>query len=330
MMSKPFIQLTTRAPRHEAATPRKAPSVPADFEEHADSGPGSALRGLADTLFVASQYLLPHHLLSRAMHAVTRSEWRPFKDALIRAAVQWYEIDVSEAAEQDLSRYPSFNAFFTRSLRPEARPWPDVTSQIGCPADGNVSQLGDIRGDSIFQAKGRDYSLTELLGGNACWAARFAGGRFATIYLSPRDYHRVHLPFAGTLRRMIHVPGRLFSVNPATTRKVPRLFARNERVVCLFDTSVGPMAVILVGAIFVASIDTIWAGPVTPRHRQPTVFDYSARSETFALARGSEIGRFNMGSTVIVLFPRGAMDWSSDLSAGCPVRVGQVIGAIRA
>ena len=215
-------------------------------------------------LFVGMQYLLPHHLLSALMFRITRIRWRPLKDLVIRNVVRHYRVDMAEALQSDPAAYRSFNEFFTRTLRPGARPLAEQEDAVVCPADGALSQLGTITDGRILQAKGRDYSLLELLGGRADWAERLNGGTFATIYLSPRDYHRVHMPLEGRLREMIHVPGRLFSVNPVTTSLVPRLFGRNERVLCMFEGEVGPMAVILVGAIFVGSMETVWAGQVTP------------------------------------------------------------------
>ncbi len=283
---------------------------------------------IADSLFVALQYLLPHHLLSRLMHALTRVEMKGFKETLIRRAIDWYKVDMSEALESDPRAYRSFNDFFTRALRPDARPVAQAANAIACPADGALSQAGDIEDGYLFQAKGHDYALLELLGGDPALSQLFAEGSFATIYLSPRDYHRVHMPYGGKLIKMVHVPGRLFSVNDTTCQKVPRLFARNERVICLFDTDIGPMAVILVGAIFVASIDTVWAGTVTPTHQRVSSWSYPplGRAKAITLDKGEEMGRFNMGSTVIVLFGKDAVEWSEDFTAGSTVRMGQAIG----
>ena len=282
---------------------------------------------LRDYLFVGLQYLLPHHLLSALMFRVTRSRLAWFKDLLIRQVIRLYRVEMDEAANPDPAAYSSFNEFFTRALATDARPLDRDPASILCPADGTLSQAGTIADGRIFQAKGRDYSLLELLGGDAEWAERFAGGRFATVYLSPRDYHRVHMPVAGALRRMLHVPGRLFSVNPVTTRLVPRLFARNERVVSLFETEQGPLAVILVGAIFVASMDTVWAGSITPGPRdQVRCWDYGADDQR--LDRGAEMGRFNMGSTVILLFAKDRGHWSDDLQPGGHLRMGERIGTL--
>lgn len=282
---------------------------------------------LSEALFALPQYILPHHPLSRVAQHVTRCENRVFKDALIRTFIRLYDVDMSQALQSNPGSYPSFNAFFTRALKPEARPLAAGEKTLLCPADGAVSQLGKIEEDTIFQAKGKLYSATELLGGEAGRAAAFQNGRFATIYLSPRDYHRLHMPLGGRLKEMIHVPGRLFSVNNATVNQVPRLFARNERVVCLFETEAGPMALVLVGAIFVASIETVWHGVVTPPTRaEIQCWDYSDKS--LYLDAGAEMGRFNMGSTIIVLFGEQAATWDAGLAAGTPVRMGQALGSI--
>ncbi len=288
---------------------------------------GTAQR-IAESLFVALQYLLPHHLLSRLMHAVTRVEAKGFKDVLIRRVIDWYKVDMSEALESDPRSYRSFNDFFTRALRPDARPVAEAANAIACPADGALSAAGDIEDGYLFQAKGHDYALLELLGGDPELSRPFEEGSFATIYLSPRDYHRVHMPFSGKLKKMVHVPGRLFSVNETTCEKVPRLFARNERVISVFDTDIGPMAVILVGAIFVASIDTVWAGTVTPIHQRISRWDYppATRAKAIALEKGEEMGRFNMGSTVILLFGKDAVEWAEELTSGSKVKMGQLLG----
>lgn len=278
-------------------------------------------------LFVGLQYLLPHHLLARPVYALTRVRWRPIKDILIRVFARHFRVDIGEARDPDPSAYVHFNAFFTRELRPGARPVAGPEGTVVSPADGVLSQLGAIRDGRIFQAKGHEYALLELLGGNDERAGPFRGGSFATIYLSPRDYHRVHMPLAGRLREMVHVPGRLFSVNPVTTSAVPRLFARNERVLCLFDGPAGPMAVILVGAIFVGGIETVWAGEITPRRDRLPAVRYDA--DAVHLDRGAELGRFNMGSTVILLFPPGQVAWDPQLGPGSPLRMGERLGEVR-
>ncbi|MCU7844586.1 MAG: archaetidylserine decarboxylase [Candidatus Thiodiazotropha sp. (ex Monitilora ramsayi)] len=282
---------------------------------------------MLETLFIGLQYLLPHHLLSRLMHAVTRVEAKGFKNTLIRRVIDWYKVDMSEALESDPSAYRSFNDFFTRALRPDARPVAEETDKIACPADGTLSQAGDIENGYLFQAKGHDYSLLELLGGDPELSRLFEDGSFATIYLSPRDYHRIHMPYSGKLRKMVHVPGRLFSVNETTCQQVPRLFARNERVISLFETEIGPMAVILVGAIFVSSIDTVWAGTVTPARERIGTWDYMPNDapQSIELEKGEEMGRFNMGSTVIVLVGKDRLEWNEAFTAGSTVKVGEAI-----
>jgi len=267
--------------------------------------------------------VLPQHLLAAGMYRLMRSEIPWLKDQLISRLSQRYDIDVSEAANPDPLSYPSFNAFFTRALRDDARPI--ASDGIVSPADGRVSQIGSISGETLIQAKGHDFSLTALLAGDKDKVQTFRDGLWTTIYLSPRDYHRVHLPYAGTLTSMIFVPGELFSVSEATAQLVPNLFARNERVICYFDTALGPMAVILVGAIFVGSMETVWHGEVLAGRGYPTRWDYAGKdAPTFST--GDEIGRFNMGSTVIVLLPPGAAAWQGDINAGSAVRMGQAIG----
>lgn len=283
---------------------------------------------LADKLKTLPQYALPQHLISRVVLKATRWRWPPWKNLLIHWFIRRYRVDMTLAVESQPEHYDCFNSFFTRALRPEVRPQPQAADAVACPVDGSVSQAGEIRDELLFQAKGRAFSLAELLAGDAA-AAGFRNGRFATLYLSPRDYHRIHMPMDGVLRRMIHVPGRLFSVNARTTRVVDRLFARNERVVCLFDSPEGPMAVILVGAINVGSIETVWAGAVTPaRGRRIRVWDYDPGQ--VSLKRGQELGRFNMGSTVILLFPQGVVEWSIALQPESSVRTGMAIGRVLA
>jgi phosphatidylserine decarboxylase len=278
-------------------------------------------------LFIASQYLLPHHLLSRLIGcaAECRAAW--FKNRLITWFAKQYQVDMSEAQIEEPTAFEHFNAFFTRALKEGARPLDTTPGAILSPADGAVSQLGKIEHGRVFQAKGHSFSVLELLGGDSERASTFMGGEFATIYLSPKDYHRVHMPLAGTLREMVYVPGRLFSVNQTTAENVPELFARNERVVCLFDTERGPMAVVLVGAMIVASIETVWAGLVTPPKRQlKTVrYDEAARAP-ISLDKGAELGRFKLGSTAIVLFGPDQVRWAETLGANSSVQMGQAIG----
>ncbi|AOS96631.1 Phosphatidylserine decarboxylase proenzyme [Microbulbifer aggregans] len=279
-------------------------------------------------LFAALQYLTPQHTLSRAAGwlAETRNTW--IKDRFTGWFVDKYGVDMDEAQEPDYTAYANFNDFFTRALKDGARPIVDGEQALACPADGHVSQLGEIHNGRIFQAKGHDYSLLELVGGDPQVAAQFTGGTFATVYLSPRDYHRVHMPVDGVLRSMVHVPGQLFSVNQVTTEEVPRLFARNERVVCLFDTPAGPMAMVLVGAMIVASIETVWAGLVTPHKRRIRTTHYGD-SKPIALNKGEEMGRFKLGSTVILLFGADRMKWLDSLGAESPVKMGEHLGDLQ-
>lgn len=274
-------------------------------------------------LGVAMQLLLPHRALSRMVYFATRWRWKPWKRLLISSITRAYKVDLSQALDPDPESYESFNAFFTRALRPEARPIALTPGGLVSPADGAISQIGRVQNGRILQAKGLDYSVNELLGGDESHAQAFENGGFATIYLSPRDYHRVHMPFAGRLRTSIHVPGRLFSVAQWTAESIPRLFARNERLVLVFDTERGPLAVILVGAIFVSSIETVYDGEVTPPYAhgiRVREFD-SAFAPSFAA--GDELGRFNMGSTVIVLTGNGFGDWAHSLQPLSTVLMGQ-------
>lgn len=277
-------------------------------------------------LGVALQLLLPHQLLSRIVYYVMRWTWRPWKRLLISQLKRIYRIDMADALNPDLESYPSFNAFFTRALKPDARPVAPGDVLVS-PADGCISQIGPIAAGRIIQAKGMDYSVTELLGGRDLDALPFNDGSFATIYLSPRDYHRVHAPFAGRLLRAIHIPGRLFSVAPWTTESIPRLFARNERLALIFETEHGPLAVVLVGAIFVSSIETVFDGEVTPPYAdQVRVREYTGTAAP-SFTTGAEIGRFNMGSTVIVLCGANFPHWSTTLVADARVRMGESMSA---
>jgi len=238
--------------------------------------------------------------------------------------IRVFKVDMSEAEKSDYTAYACFNDFFTRPLREGVRPLSDV--DISCPADGAISQLGAITDGRLLQAKGRLFSAMELLGGNAAQAAQYDGGQFATIYLSPKDYHRVHMPVAGRLTATCFIPGSLFSVNGVTADHVDRLFARNERLVCYFETQRGPMAMILVGAMIVAGIETVWSGRVAPPPRRPVSVDYTSLPAPVELAKGEEMGRFLLGSTVILLFPENTMSWGEGLGAGTATRVGQALG----
>lgn len=278
---------------------------------------------LLDHLSTNLLRILPQHLLAAGMHRLARSTTPWLKDLLIRQISRRYGMNMAEAEQSDLASYPSFNAFFTRALKTDARPLAE--GMVISPADGRVSQIGEIDGESLVQAKGHYFELLALLAGDKQKTALFRDGLFATIYLSPKDYHRVHMPFAGTLQSMTFVPGDLFSVSNATTQLVSGLFARNERVICHFDTAVGPMAVILVGAIFVGSMDTVWHGEVRGERGQPTKWVYRG-DDRRQFQAGEEMGRFNMGSTVIVLLPEGAATWETDIGPGDEVTLGQALG----
>lgn len=275
-------------------------------------------------LFVWFQHALPHHGLSRLMFAATRVRTPWFRNLLIRGFLGLFAVDMSEAAETDPYRYASFNEFFTRPLRTGARPVAPGAAELASPVDGRVSECGALEADSLLQAKGRRYSVIDLLAGQD-WAARFLNGSFATIYLAPFNYHRVHMPARGRLLDTVYVPGRLFSVNEATARRVPRLFARNERVLTLFEGEFGDFAVVLVGALNVGSMATVWAGDITPAaHR--VVAHIPAPDTT--LDKGAELGRFNMGSTVILLTQPGRVRWRPALAAGSDVRMGECLGEL--
>ncbi|MDH4563327.1 archaetidylserine decarboxylase [Pseudomonas sp. BN411] len=281
---------------------------------------------MKERLFIISQYLLPHHLLSRLAGCIAECRVHWLKNAFTTWFAKRYQVNMSEALVEDVTAYEHFNAFFTRALKPGARQLDETPGAILCPADGAISQIGPIEHGRCFQAKGHSFSVLELLGGDAERAAPFMGGEFATVYLSPKDYHRVHAPLGGTLREMVYVPGRLFSVNQSTAENVPELFARNERVVCIFDTERGPMAVVLVGAMIVASIETTWAGLVTPPKRELKTFSYDeAARAPITLEKGDELGRFKLGSTAIVLFGPDQVRWAESAWPGSQVRMGQLL-----
>lgn len=277
-------------------------------------------------LFAGIQYPLPHHLISRLIGKLAQCRIGWLKNLLISRFIKAFNVDMSEAAQPNPKAYENFNAFFTRPLREDVRPVVALEHSMACPVDGAVSQLGAIEYGRIFQAKGHSYSVLELLGGNIERAAPFMGGQFSTIYLSPKDYHRIHMPVTGTLRQMVHVPGRLFSVNPATTENIDGLFARNERVVAIFDTDYGPMAMVLVGAMIVASIETVWSGQVTPLNREISVNSYSDEPQAITLQKGEEMGRFKLGSTVVMLFGPEMAEFLDSFQAGSPTRMGEYFG----
>ena len=275
-------------------------------------------------LFVWFQYLLPQHALSRLVLRATRVRAQWFKDLLVRGFLGLYAIDMSDAVQADPLSYGSFNEFFTRALKPGARAIAADADAIACPVDGAVSESGTIDGELLIQAKGRRYRLQELLAAQP-WAGDFEGGSFATIYLAPFNYHRVHMPLRGDLEDTVYVPGRLFSVNAVTAAYVPRLFARNERVLTLFDTAYGRVALILVGALNVGSMATVWAGDITPAARR-VVTRLPARP--VSLGKGEEMGRFNMGSTVILLFQKDRARWHPHVRAGATVKLGESLGLL--
>jgi phosphatidylserine decarboxylase len=275
-------------------------------------------------LFVWFQYLLPQHAVSRLVLHATRVRAPWFKNWLIRGFLKLYSVDMSQAVLTDPLGYASFNDFFTRALKDDARPIAADPSAIACPVDGVVSEAGDIDGSVLMQAKGRSFSLSDLLAGQS-WASGFEGGSFATIYLAPFNYHRVHSPLRGQLRETVYVPGRLFSVNATTAMHVPRLFARNERVLTWFDADCGHFALVLVGALNVGSMATVWAGDITPAARRVVT---RLPPHPLPLEKGAELGRFNMGSTVILLFEAKRARWHEWVRAGASVRVGQSLGTL--
>lgn len=285
-------------------------------------------RTLGERAFIGLQYLMPQHFLSRLVGMLGASRIGFVRTALIRIFLGRYPVDLSEAVQAGPADYPSFNDFFTRRLRAGARNFDSDPRAALCPVDGVVSQAGRIAGDIMLQAKGMEFSAAALLGGDAALAAEFADGEFATLYLAPHNYHRVHMPLAGTLRIARFVPGDLFSVNAATAASVPGLFARNERLACVFDTTMGPMAVVLIGALFVGSMSLAWTGRIIAPGRQ-LPRDLPVRDPIIALDRGAEFGWFNMGSTVIVMFPAGGPALVGGLAPGRAVRVGERLASQR-
>ncbi len=278
---------------------------------------------MSDRLAVLLQYLLPKQALTVFAGKVANARAGKLTTRLIRWFVKRYQVNMSEAANPDPGSYASFNEFFTRPLRPDARPID--TASFVCPVDGAISQFGAIHQGQIFQAKGHDYSATALVGGDSQLAAQFHNGSFATIYLSPRDYHRIHMPCDGRLMRMIYVPGDLFSVNPATARGVPGLFARNERVVCLFESPHGPFILTLVGATIVGSMATVWQGVINPP-RTGEVREWTYADQNINLKKGEEMGRFLLGSTVVLLFPADTLAFNPAWAPAGPVCMGEMMG----
>jgi phosphatidylserine decarboxylase len=277
---------------------------------------------VSDRLAVLPQYLMPKRALTTLAGKFASAQLGGLTTAVIRRFVARYNVNMAEAANPDITSYASFNDFFTRALTPGARPL--ASADLVCPVDGTISQFGPVEKDQIFQAKGHHYSTTALVGGDATLAARFDHGHFATLYLSPRDYHRIHMPCAGRLTRMVHVPGDLFSVNPTTARGVPGLFARNERVVCVFESGHGPFVLVLVGATIVGSMATVWHGQVNPpRTGQLRQWDYAPGK--VSLQQGEEMGRFLLGSTVVLLFPKGPLQFNPGWAAARPIQLGEAM-----
>jgi phosphatidylserine decarboxylase len=290
--------------------------------------PQGSEASFGDRLSATLQSWLPTRALSALMFRVAQVRNRTFKNLLMRWFVHKYGVDLSEAEWSQVDNYEHFNAFFTRALQPGARPQPEAAGSFSSPVDGAISQLGAIRKGTLVQAKGHDYGVAALLA-DAELAKNYWNGSFCTIYLAPHDYHRVHMPCDGRLRCWTYVPGRLFSVNPSTARSVPGLFARNERMVAIFDTAFGPLALVMVGAIIVGGIETVWNGRLTPPHRRNVPPTYYQPMQPLLLPRGAELGRFHMGSTVILLAPPGALSWNSALASGQEVRLGQELATMR-
>ncbi|OIN91028.1 MAG: phosphatidylserine decarboxylase [Comamonadaceae bacterium CG1_02_60_18] len=277
---------------------------------------------MSDRLAVLPQYLIPKQALTLLAGWVARARWGALTTRLIAWFVQRYRVNMAEAANPDIAAYATFNDFFTRALKPDARPL--AQADLICPVDGAISQFGRIQGQQIFQAKGHHYSSTALLGGDATLAAQFDDGHYATLYLSPRDYHRIHMPCAGRLNRMIYVPGDLFSVNPTTARGVPGLFARNERLVCVFEGDCGPFVLVLVGATIVGSMATVWHGVVN-HPRAGHLCEWRYDDQSIFLKQGEEMGRFLLGSTVVMLFPDAALQFNPTWQPGGAIRLGELM-----
>ena len=281
---------------------------------------------MSDRLAVLPQYLLPKGALTNFAGWVAGAKGGPRTTALIRWFVGRYNVNMDEALDPNIANYKTFNEFFTRALRPDARPLAEAA--FICPVDGRISQFGAIDDDQIFQAKGHRFSTTALVGGDAALAAKFQHGSFANLYLSPRDYHRIHMPLDGKLTRMIYVPGELFSVNPTTARGIPGLFARNERVVCVFDTAHGPFVMTLVGATIVGSMATVWHGVINPP-RLPKVTEWSYADQNIVLKKGEELGRFLLGSTVVMLFPKDVLSFNPGWQPAGPVQLGETMAQLK-
>lgn len=292
--------------------------------------PSTPTPTLGSRLFVGMQYLLPQHLISRVVYFGTRIRVRWFKNWLISTFVRGFKVDMSDAEQPDPLAFATFNEFFTRALRADARPIVSDPRMMASPVDGTISQIGYLDQQRIIQAKGRHFLLDTLLAGQSQWTERFTGGAFATLYLAPYNYHRMHMPWAGTLRGAWYVPGKLFSVNATTAAAVPDLFARNERVICTFEE--GPLAfgLVLVGALNVGSITTVWHGEVTAKRPDKVLeLPLTGLGAPAHLHKGDEMGRFNMGSTIVLLFPRDTVEWLAGLSEGTRIKVGQPLARMR-
>ena len=280
---------------------------------------------MKDQLKIVGQYILPKHLLSRLTGKLAAAKAGKLTTFLIKKFIAQYKINMSEAKHPEPEHFETFNDFFTRELKQGARTIIEGDNNLATPVDGKVSQQGDIKEGRLFQAKGHDFSLRELLGGRDDVAAPFDEGIFSTVYLAPKDYHRIHMPIAGKLEQMIFIPGDLFSVNPLTAENVPNLFARNERAVAIFSTAIGPMAMVLVGATIVASIETVWEG--TLKGKEIKYWDYS--DQDISLEKGHEMGRFKLGSTIVALFPKDSIDFAENLEAGSVTRLGELFATIK-
>lgn len=279
---------------------------------------------MIDQLKIVGQYLLPKHLVSRLAGLLASAKLGKFTTFLIKQFIAKYQIDMSEAAYSNPIYYNTFNEFFTRELREGIRPITEGDENIIQPVDGKISQLGEIKQGRIFQAKGHDFGLRELLGGNDEVAAPFDDGLFSTVYLSPQDYHRIHMPITGKLEKLIFIPGDLFSVNPLTAENVPNLFARNERAVAIFSTAIGPMAMVLVGATIVGSIETVWQGTL----KSKTIQQWDYKDQNISLEKGDELGRFKLGSTIVALFPKDSINFAEELQPGSVTRLGKLFATV--
>ena len=283
--------------------------------------------GIMDCLKVWPQYLIPQHFLSKAMFFLTRIQFKPWKNLLIKLIVKLYNVELEQAERETAKDYVSFNDFFTRNLKQGARTWHLDKNNIISPVDGAISQIGKLEGNNIIQAKGKTYTLDTLLANDTDTIAKLSDGLFTTLYLSPRDYHRIHMPVRGKLIKSIYVPGELFAVNNATVRNVENLFARNERFISIFETDLGLMAQIMVGAIFVGSMETVWLGQITPPYtRHLDIREYKVNP--VILEQGQEFGHFNMGSTVILVFEKDKLNWLENLTNGNAIQVGQILGTL--